>query len=203
MVATFAKKGIACASIAYRKTPETKYPGQLDDLRSAYRWLTLKGGAQKLNSSPEYVTIGGASAGGNAIATLVHHLVHPESEESGPVSLEGAPAPRLVILESPMLGWYSNLLDSAHRLSPYFSLSREVIDILREFLLLGAKDGSRGLTDNKALGTRNKRPDDSELPIDIVPVLRPLEQFGNLPPHYVSVHELDLLRDQGVAYAGK
>jgi acetyl esterase len=55
------RSGVRVVAVDYRRSPETKYPGPLDDAEAALRWAA--------GESPR-VAVGGDSAGGNLAAAL-------------------------------------------------------------------------------------------------------------------------------------
>ncbi len=69
MTAAFAEmSGVPVFSLDYRLAPEHKFPSQLDDALTAYRWL-LAGGL-----APEDIMLAGDSAGGGLVLSLLHKL---------------------------------------------------------------------------------------------------------------------------------
>jgi len=61
--------GVKIFTIDYRLSPETKFPGALDDSVAAYKWLISKDGG---GVDPKNIIIGGDSAGGGlAVSTLL------------------------------------------------------------------------------------------------------------------------------------
>ena len=66
----FAQDGIAMASIEYRLTPGVTFPANVEDVRTAVRWLKANAAAHGLD--PERVCLWGTSAGGHlaAVAAL-------------------------------------------------------------------------------------------------------------------------------------
>jgi acetyl esterase len=58
------------ASVEYRRSPETPYPGPLEDCYAAVQWLAAR--AERFGADPSRVVIAGDSAGGNlAAATAI------------------------------------------------------------------------------------------------------------------------------------
>lgn len=60
------QSGCAVLSVDYRLSPETKFPGPLDDTVAALRWAHEH--AAELGCDPDRIAIGGDSAGGNLAA---------------------------------------------------------------------------------------------------------------------------------------
>ncbi|PSJ42311.1 alpha/beta hydrolase [Sphingomonas deserti] len=65
-LAGLAARGYVVASISYRLSAEAKFPAQIDDLRTALRWL--RAGASRYRMHPARAAIWGASAGGHLAA---------------------------------------------------------------------------------------------------------------------------------------
>ncbi|NUP67998.1 MAG: alpha/beta hydrolase [Nonomuraea sp.] len=66
--ARIAAAGLAVASVDYRLSGEAVFPAPLDDLRSALRWLGLRGG--ELGIDPQRIVVWGESAGGHLASLL-------------------------------------------------------------------------------------------------------------------------------------
>lgn len=60
--------GLACAAIDYRLAPSTRFPGQIDDLQTAIRFLMSK--ASAFHIKPLGVLLAGESAGGQIVSWL-------------------------------------------------------------------------------------------------------------------------------------
>lgn len=60
--------GCLVVSVDYRKAPETRFPGALEDCYAALRWLHAQ--ADALGVDPQRVCVGGESAGGGLAAGL-------------------------------------------------------------------------------------------------------------------------------------
>ena len=66
----FASAGFAMASIEYRLTPSITFPANVEDVRTAVRWLKANAAAQQID--PDRMCLWGTSAGGHlaAVAAL-------------------------------------------------------------------------------------------------------------------------------------
>ncbi len=66
----FAQDGFAMASIEYRLTPSITFPANVEDVRTAVRWLKANAAAHALD--PDRICLWGTSAGGHlaAVAAL-------------------------------------------------------------------------------------------------------------------------------------
>ena len=62
----FAQDGFAIASIEYRLTPAITFPANVEDVRTAVRWLKANAAAHALD--PERICLWGTSAGGHLAA---------------------------------------------------------------------------------------------------------------------------------------
>jgi monoterpene epsilon-lactone hydrolase len=60
--------GIRALVVDFRRSPENKFPAQLDDVETAYSWLLSQG------YSPEHIASGGHSVGGNLAIGLAIRL---------------------------------------------------------------------------------------------------------------------------------
>jgi acetyl esterase/lipase len=71
----FARDGFAMASIDYRLTPSIAFPANVEDVRTAVRWLKANAATHTLD--PDRICLWGTSAGGHlaAVAALAPHGV--------------------------------------------------------------------------------------------------------------------------------
>ena len=60
--------GIRALVVDFRRSPEFKFPAQIDDVETVYRWLLSQGYA------PEHIVSGGHSIGGNLAVGLAIRL---------------------------------------------------------------------------------------------------------------------------------
>jgi acetyl esterase/lipase len=87
-----AQDGFAMGSIEYRLTPTVTFPANVEDVRTAVRWLKANAGAQGLD--PDRICLWGTSAGGHlaAVAALA-----PRGTFEGSDNLDRTSAVRCVL----------------------------------------------------------------------------------------------------------
>lgn len=78
----FVTKGFAVASINYRLSQHAKFPAQIEDAKSAIRWL--RANATTYHLDPDHIGVWGASAGGHLVALLGTTGNGPEFGTHGP-----------------------------------------------------------------------------------------------------------------------
>ena len=88
----FARDGFAMASIEYRLTPSITFPANVEDVRTAVRWLKANAAAHALD--PDRICLWGTSAGGHlaAVAALA-----PRGMFEGPDNLNYTSTVRCVL----------------------------------------------------------------------------------------------------------
>ncbi|MEJ2870483.1 alpha/beta hydrolase [Actinomycetospora sp. OC33-EN08] len=59
---------VVVVSVQYRKSPETPYPGPVEDCYAAFAWIATK--ASELGGDPSQIVVAGDSAGGNLAAVV-------------------------------------------------------------------------------------------------------------------------------------
>ncbi len=77
-----AKAGIVCLASDYRWSTEAKWPAQIDDVRTAVRWLRAH--SADFNIDPARIAVSGNSSGGHLAL-----MVAAKNEKSSPVSEKG------------------------------------------------------------------------------------------------------------------
>ena len=73
-----ASRGFAVASIDYRLAPQYTWPAQIEDCKTAVRWLRANAARYRLD--PNRIGVFGTSAGGHLAAMLGTSANHPEFE---------------------------------------------------------------------------------------------------------------------------
>ena len=88
----FAQDGFAMAAIEYRLTPSVTFPANVEDVRTAVRWLKANAGAHAID--PDRICLWGTSAGGHlaAVAALA-----PRGTFEGSGDLDRSSAVRCVL----------------------------------------------------------------------------------------------------------
>ncbi|BGP30999.1 hypothetical protein JCM10296v2_002763 [Rhodotorula toruloides] len=168
----FAQAGFAVVSPDYRLAPEHPMPAALDDVESAWTWATSQeAAAAGLDSSR--VALYGSSAGSNLAAGLAIRLKN-----------QGKKAPTLTLLDSVL---------ADDRVEPYGSMQPD--DSIAPYHIWKRSDADRAR--HWLYGDRQ------DLSVEEAPLRSqdPVKDFGGLGPHYLSVCELDSLRDHGLSYA--
>jgi len=76
-----AKSGIAAATIAYRPASEARFPGAVQDVKAAVRWMRAEAAQHGIN--PQALGVLGCSAGGQLAALLATNHRDPTWEGAG------------------------------------------------------------------------------------------------------------------------
>jgi len=71
-----AQAGVNMLSVGYRLSPETRFPGALEDCLDAMRWACAA--TRALNADPDRIALMGDSAGGNLAAVAAAELARDE-----------------------------------------------------------------------------------------------------------------------------
>lgn len=158
-------------AVEYRRAPETKFPGPLEDCVAAVRWLAAEAGT--VEADGEQVVLLGDSAGGNLAAATARDL-HDRHLRDGA-------GPRLAaqVLLYPCL---------APARTTTFASYRQYAD---GPLMTRA--------DLEWFWAHYLRDEADEQDPRAAPLLA--EDLSGLPPALIVVAELDPLRDEGLAYA--
>jgi len=115
-VCTHLCAGASCVvvSVDYRLSPETKFPGALDDCMEALRWVSLHAGSFK--GDPSRIIISGDSAGGNLAAAMALR----NRDENGPGLLAQ-------VLIYPATAWYEPPTASFKEFTDGYSLTGDAL----------------------------------------------------------------------------
>ncbi|CCM02131.1 uncharacterized protein FIBRA_04208 [Fibroporia radiculosa] len=174
---TNACKRASCVVVAvdYRLAPENPYPAAVEDAVDALRWV-YENGTSQLNVNLNKIAVGGASSGGNLAAVLTH---------------------KAALMEPPIPLSFQMLL------VPVTDNTASTDGI--RYPSWAENINTVGLTTGRMLWFRdmylpNER-DRAEW--ENSPIFAPEETFKKAPKAWVFLGELDLLRDEGVAYAEK
>ncbi|KAH8928505.1 hypothetical protein BT69DRAFT_1346589 [Atractiella rhizophila] len=173
--------GVIVIDVGYRLAPEFRFPVPLEDCWTAFEYIRTHASQFRIN--PSQIAVGGFSAGGHISAILSHR-----ARDKGiqaivfaliviPVTDANALDEELFIRrDSPYKSW------TEHHDGPFLSYHR-MSYFYRYFL------PASGITSSFLAS----------------PLLSPIHQtnFKSLPPTLVAVAEVDVLRDEGLAYARK
>ncbi|EJD04106.1 lipase/ esterase [Fomitiporia mediterranea MF3/22] len=168
------KANCVVVSVDYRLGPEEPYPAAVEDAKEAFQWV-LEHGWSDLKVNTARFAVGGSSSGANLAAIITHKA-----------SLSKPPIPlAFQVLVVPVTD------NTASVSGPYASWQEN-------------RD-TPALTPEKMHWFRNNyspNPDDWKK-WDNSPIFAPEESFSKVPDAWVGVCELDILRDEGIAYAEK
>lgn len=158
----------------FRLAPESPWPAAVHDSWEALIWLKSEG-AQLLNCDLSKVAIAGSSAGGNLAAILTNKALDTP---------DLVPRFMFQVLVVPVT---DNAADPGNNVS------------------YKENENTAALPAVKMLWYRDHylpNPADWKDP-EASPIYYPESNFSKLPPAYVAVAELDVLRSEGEAYAEK
>ena len=165
--------GAVLASVDYRLAPEHKFPTAAEDAIAAWQWFRAQ--APSFGADPTRLGVMGDSAGGNlAIATT---------------------------LKAKQEGWLEQV-DGVYALCPYISGAYGAPP--PNLLSLEENDGYSLDCQQMAALVKLYDPDNVHAPNPLAwPYHAPAADIEGLPPHFISVNELDPLRDEGIEYYRK
>ncbi|TFY58855.1 hypothetical protein EVJ58_g6159 [Rhodofomes roseus] len=162
-------------SVNYRLAPEDPYPAAVEDAVEALQWVYREGKA-RLNADLSRLAVGGSSSGSNLAAILAHKAV--QFEPPIPLIFQLLVVPVIDNTASPTGVPYKSWAENANtvQLTPAFML---------------------WFRDNYLPNVADRAAWESS------PIYAPEASFRKLPKACVQVMELDILRDEGIAYAEK
>jgi acetyl esterase len=163
-----AEAGCTVASVDYRLSPETPFPGPVEDCFAATAWLAARGG--ELGAAPGRLAVCGDSAGGNLAAAVA--LM---ARDRGGPAIE-----RQLLLYASLVRTGSGDYRSHTENGSGVGLTRGEMEWFWDHYLARDEDAGNPYA---------------------APLLAP--DLAGLPPAAILTTEFDVLRDEGVAYAGR
>ncbi|KAI0068229.1 hypothetical protein BV25DRAFT_1793279 [Artomyces pyxidatus] len=162
-------------SVDYRLAPENPYPAAVEDAVQALEWVWSQG-KSTLNVNLDQIAVGGSSSGGNLSAILTHKA-----------ALRTPPIP--LVFQLLIVPVTDNTASELGDLYPSWAENRE----------------TTWLHPAKMMWFRKTYlPNEVDWPKwDSSPILAPDELFRKSPKTWIAVTELDVLRDEGIAYGKK
>ncbi|KAI0756932.1 lipase/ esterase [Daedaleopsis nitida] len=160
-------------SVDYRLGPEQPYPAAVEDAVEALQWVHSQGPA-KLNVNPSRISVGGSSSGGNLAAIVTHKA----AELGIPLVFQ--------LLIVPVTDNTAQVGDERY---PSWTENQRTVSLVPPKMLWFRNNYSP----NSADWTK----------WDNSPIFAPEELFKKSPPAFIAVAELDILRDEGIAYGEK
>ncbi|PCH33683.1 lipase/ esterase [Wolfiporia cocos MD-104 SS10] len=162
-------------SVDYRLAPENPYPAAVEDAVEALHWV-YQNGKSELNVDITKYAVGGSSSGGNlaAVVALKAALAEP------PIPL---------VLQQLFVPVVDNTATTSG--DPYKSWAENI--------------NTPALTPGRMLWFRdNYLPNQEDrTKWDSSPIFAPNEAFKRAAKAYIAVMDIDILRDEGVAYGEK
>ncbi|KAG7086599.1 hypothetical protein E1B28_002544 [Marasmius oreades] len=164
-------------SVDYRLAPEHKYPAAVEDAVESLQWV-IKSGEEILNIDVTKIAVGGSSSGGNLAAILALKASEPSFMPSLPspliFQLLIVPVTDNTATADPGGLWESN------KFSPWLSPDR--MNWFKKNYLPNQEDWTKW---------------------DASPIFAPKELMGKTPNAWIAIAELDILREEGIAYGEK
>jgi acetyl esterase len=159
------ESGCHVLAIGYRKAPERRFPGPIEDCVAAFRWAVDHAGT--LGVEPDRIAVGGDSAGANLAANVCLATAEDAVRPSAAWLL-------YPVADGDLTAWASG---RTFVKGPLLSLACAE-DMLGQYL-----------TDAERADPRM--------------TILAADRLDAMPPTYVATAGMDLLRDQGEAFAGR
>jgi len=158
-------------SVDYRLAPEHPYPAAVEDAVATLKWVHENGKAE-LSADVNRIAVGGSSSGGNLAAILA--LKGPQMNPPIPVIFQLLMVPvcdNTASVEGPYPSW------NECQNTVWLNTGRMMW--FRNYYLPNQEDLTKW---------------------DASPTFAPDEMLAKVAPAYVGIMELDVLRDEGIAY---
>ncbi|KAH9919094.1 alpha/beta hydrolase fold-domain-containing protein [Fomitopsis serialis] len=162
-------------AVNYRLAPENPYPAAVEDAVETLQWV-YREGKERLNADLSRLAVGGSSSGGNLAAILAHKAIHFEP----PIPLV------FQLLVVPVIDNTASLTGVPYK---SWAENANTVQLTPAFMLWFRDNYLPNLADRAAWESS--------------PIYAPESSFKKLPKACVQVMELDILRDEGIAYAEK
>ncbi|KAI0032751.1 alpha/beta hydrolase fold-domain-containing protein [Vararia minispora EC-137] len=162
-------------SVDYRLAPENPYPAAVEDAVEALQWVHAKG-QQLLAINPDRIAVGGSSSGGNLAAVIA--LKSSTLEPPIPLVFQ-----LLVVPVTDNTATPESMTHQSWKENEFTTwLPAAKMIWFQDQYVPNVEDRTRW---------------------DNSPHFAPPELFSNAPPAWIGVTELDVLRDEGIAFGKK
>lgn len=178
-------------SVDYRLGPEEPYPAAVEDSVEALQWVHARGKAE-LGINPARIAVGGSSR-----SVRFRHKMARNSPITSGGNLAAIAAHKAALAEPPIPLVFQLLVvpvvdNTASTTDTRYPSWQENVNTI-------------ALVPAKMLWFRDNYSPNKEdwTKWDNSPIFAPEESFKKAPPAWIGVAELDILRDEGIAYGGK
>ncbi|KAF9822143.1 hypothetical protein IEO21_00137 [Rhodonia placenta] len=169
--------GASCVVVAvdYRLAPENPYPAAVEDAIEALGWVYQNGKTQ-LNVDVNKIAVGGSSSGANLAAVLTHKAAL--ADPPIPLAFQLLVVPVIDNTATTLGVRYKSWAENQNTIG--LSVGRMLW--FRDYYLPNEKD---------------------RLAWESSPIFAPEDSFRKAPPAWIAAAELDILRDEAIAYGEK
>lgn len=170
-------KRASCVVVAvdYRLAPENPYPAAVEDAIEALGWVYQNGKTQ-LNVDVNKIAVGGSSSGANLAAVLTHKAAL--ADPPIPLAFQLLVVPVIDNTATTLGVRYKSWAENQNTIG--LSVGRMLW--FRDYYLPNEKD---------------------RLAWESSPIFAPEDSFRKAPPAWIAAAELDILRDEAIAYGEK